>query len=177
MVKIFNKMKNYNCPICNKSGLEDYRKKEIKCPNCGSDLSVFVEIKQTTKRCHKLKIAIFATFFTASIFIIFLILSLNKTNENLNASLDRNIVLSDSLVIKAKIIKHLNDSIDSIQQTQVGNQDNIAKYYIVKKGDSFCRISYTLFRTEKFAKDIAELNGKDLRSLIFPGTKLLIPQN
>jgi len=170
------KMENYNCPICNKPGLEDYRKKEIKCPNCESDLSVFVDIKQTTTKGRKLKIEFFAVFYVAASLIIFLILSLNRTNAKLDSSFARNVGLSDSLVIKAKIIKHLNGRIDSIHHAQVSNQDSISNYYSVKKGDSFCKISYTLFGTYKFAKDIAELNGKDLRSLIFPDTKLLIPK-
>jgi DNA-directed RNA polymerase subunit RPC12/RpoP len=170
------KMKSYNCPICNKPGLEDYRKKEIICPNCESDLSVFVDIKQTITRSRKLKIALFAVFFVATSLIIFLILSLDKSNAKIDSSFALHVELSDSIVVKEKIIKQLSDSIISIQQAQVGNQDSIAEYYIVKKGDSFCRISYTLFGTEKYAKDIAELNGKDLRSLMFPDTKLLIPQ-
>ena len=170
------KIENYDCPICNKPGLEDYRRKEIKCPNCESDLSVFVDIKQTITRDRKLKIAIFAVFCVATSFIIFLILSFNKTQENLNASLAQNVKLSDSVVIKENIIKQLNDSISLIRQAVVGNNGSTMNYYIVKKGDSFCQISYKLFGTEELAKEIAELNEKTLTTLIFPDTKLLMPQ-
>lgn len=176
MVKKNTSMKNYNCPICNKPGLEDYSKKKIECPGCGSDLGVFVNLKQTTFIGDKLKIAIFTTFAFASILSILLILSLINSNENLNSSIVRSDELSDSLTIMKKTIIQLNDSIKSIQQAEVTNQDSITNYYVVKRGDSFCRISYKLFGSEQYAKDIAELNGKDLSALIFPDTKLLIPQ-
>lgn len=169
-------MKNYNCPICNHPGLEDYSKKKIKCPVCGSDLDVFIDLKHTTIKGKKLKIAIFTTFSIASILSILLILSLINSNENLNYSIVRRNELSDSLAIKDLIIIQLNDSIKSIRQAQIADHDSASKYYIVKRGDSFCLISYKLFGTEKYAKDIAALNGKDLSTLIFPDTKLLIPQ-
>lgn len=169
-------MKNYNCPICNKSGLEDYREKKIECFGCGSDLSIFVDLKLTSTRYKKLKIAILTTSGISSILIIFLILAFVKTNVILNSSLVRNIELTDSIVIKEKIITLLNDSIKSFQQAKLDSQDRISNYYIVKRGDSFCLISYNLFGTEKYAKDIAELNGKNMSEIIFPNTKLLIPQ-
>ena len=169
-------MKNYNCPICNHPGLEDYSKKKIECPVCGSDLDVFIDLKHTTNKGEKLKIAIFTTISIASILSILLILSLVKSNENLNSSIVRSDELSDSLAIKEYIIIQLNDSIKSIRQAQIADHDSTSKYYIVKRGDSFCLISYKLFGTEKYAKDIAALNGKDFSTLIFPDTKLLIPQ-
>ena len=107
MVKKNTSMKNYNCPICNKPGLEDYSKKKIECPGCGSDLGVFVNLKQTTFIGDKLKIAIFTTFAFASILSIFLLLSLVKSNENLNSSIVRSDELSDSLTIMKKTIIHL----------------------------------------------------------------------
>lgn len=170
-------MRNYNCPICNKPGLEDYSKKKIECPSCGSDLSVFVDLKQATTRGNKLIIIILTTFAITSIFIFFLILSLVNTSEKLYSSLVRNNELFNSVVAKEKVVALLSDSIKSIQQAQVADLDSISNYYIVKRGDSFCLISYKLFGTEKYAKDIAELNGKNLSTLIFPDTKLLIPQN
>jgi len=169
-------MKNYDCPICNKPGLEDYSKKKTECPGCGSDLGVFIDLKQTTIRENKMKVAMFSTFGIASILSIFLILSLVNSNKNLHSSTARSNELSDSLVIKEKTIIQLNDSIKSIQQAKVTDHGSISNYYIVKRGDSFNRISYKLFGNEKYAQDIAELNGKDLSTLIFPGTKLLIPQ-
>ena len=169
-------MKNYNCPICDKPGLEDYSKKRIECPGCGSDLGVFIDLKQTTIRGNKYKIAIFTIIGFTSILSIFLIISLVKSNENLNSSLVRSNELSERLAITENTIIQLNDSLKSIQQAQVSNKDSISNYYVVKRGDSFCLISYKLFGTEKYAKDIAALNGKDLSTLIFPDTKLLIPQ-
>ena len=169
-------MKNYNCPICDKPGLEDYSKKRIECPGCGSDLGVFIDLKQTTIRGNKYKIAIFIIIGFTSILSIFLIISLVKSNENLNSSLVRSNELSERLAITENTIIQLNDSLKSIQQAQVSNKDSISNYYVVKRGDSFCLISYKLFGTEKYAKDIAALNGKDLSTLIFPDTKLSIPQ-
>lgn len=167
-------MKSYNCPVCNKSGLEDFRKKKIECPGCGSDLGVFAELKSSTFVSKKINIAIFSMFCIACALIIYLTLSLVRTKENLQLNLDENVKLLESIVKNREIIIQLNDSIESILQSNPDNQ--YVDLYIVERGDSFCKISYILFGTEKYAEDIAELNGKSINSLIFPDTKLLIPQ-
>lgn len=169
-------MNNYKCPICDKPGLEDFRKNETTCPNCDTDLSVFVDLKQTASKGYKFKflLVVLLCVFIPIIFLI--IITLSNTKKELNNSLTQNKQLTTSLASKATIIVQLEASIKSIQQVKVVEQEIVGNFYFVKRGDSFCSISYLLFGTEKYAKEIAELNGKDLTSIIFPGTKFIIPQ-
>ncbi len=73
----------------------------------------------------------------------------------------------------------LLDSIAKINETK-----NICKsaviesinneWYIVKKGDSFCKISKQLYGNESNYKEIIQLNNLTESTLLFPGDSLRI---
>jgi hypothetical protein len=40
----------FNCPVCNKAGLPDYRATQTICPQCNSDLKPFLLIHSISKK-------------------------------------------------------------------------------------------------------------------------------
>ena len=157
-------MNNYKCPICEKAGLEDFRNKEIVCPACNSDLSIFVTINNNVKNSNKYIFILIACLCVATATTL-IFYSSSSTRIELKE-------LKSQLVKNEQIIIQLNDSINNIQQPK----QIVENVYTVTKGDSFCKISSRLFGSEKYAKKIAELNNKGINSKIFPGSKLKIPQ-
>lgn len=47
---------NTKCPVCGKTGIDDYLNKDVKCPCCGSDLSIYRVIEQIPEEGHKTNI-------------------------------------------------------------------------------------------------------------------------
>lgn len=174
-------MKEHNCPVCGRPGLEDFRKKEILCPTCESDLSVFVALSQNTSKSNNYRNIIIASLMFALVTMLFLFYSSNKIKKELNVQLFENkqtiVHINDSLFENKQTITQLKDSIIDIQAKFSNIISEYDKYYYtVKAGDSFCLISYCIFGSERYAKEIAELNELNINSKIFPGAKFKIPQ-
>jgi len=77
----------------------------------------------------------------------------------------------------------LNDSIDKLNKKlppiEIDNLDNqllATDIYIVRKGDSFCRISKRLLKTETRYNEIVELNNLKKTSLLYEGDTLKVPK-
>ena len=101
-------------------------------------------------------------------------------NEQL-ASVGRNIQEKATLITEYvnKQIKLLNDSIvklnkkiESLRPDTMCIKDNI---YVVKKGDSFCKISKKILGSEKYYFRIAELNKLQETSILYVGDTLKMP--
>lgn len=165
-------MSNHKCPICDKIGLEDFRKHKVVCQNCGTDLSVFLELDRSIIKNKQSNMLLIFSILTL-IIMIFVAIELFKTRNSLNEKEQEYRKLSILQLKKNENISQLNDSINSI----MGRVRDSAKFiYTVKKGDSFCHISYLFFNTERFAHEIAQKNGKEINSIIYPGTELIIPK-
>ena len=167
-------MSKNKCPICDKPGLEDYRKKEIKCPSCDSDLGVFTGLQQITSKTNNYNLVIIILI-GVSILTIFLGVMFNNTKKELKNGLTQNMEFSKTVASNENTIKGLKHLVDSISQVKVVETNIAGSFYVVKSGDSFCKISTSLFNSEARAQEIAKLNGIDINSKIFAGTKLIIP--
>ena len=44
------------CPVCGKTGIPDFLNEDVKCPCCGSDLSIYRVIEQIPEEGHKTNI-------------------------------------------------------------------------------------------------------------------------
>ena len=48
--------KNTKCPVCGKTGIPDFLNDDVKCPCCGSDLSIYRVIENIPEEGQKFNI-------------------------------------------------------------------------------------------------------------------------
>ena len=175
-------MENRNtCPICNKIGIKDFLKEDVVCPCCGSDLSVYRKIDilseynnnfHKNESRHRWVIGISLIACSLFIFSTFLFSIYSKVRANTHQ-----LVLEVESLKKEKI--ELLDSIAKINETKNIYKSAVIEsinneWYIVKKGDSFCKISKQLYGNESNYKEIIQLNNLTESTLLFPGDSLRI---
>lgn len=158
------------CPVCGNPGIGDYYHNNVVCPTCGSDLSVFREIREKDKRnktgivlslAGLVAIVALAAFLTGRI--------VNQHNNGLVAEKDATISQLQANVgeLTAKIEEI--QAADNSKPVQEG-----AFLYTIRRGDSFCGISRRFYGTEKYYKELAEDNGLDIRTHLSIGQQLFI---
>ncbi|MCH5223733.1 MAG: LysM peptidoglycan-binding domain-containing protein [Muribaculaceae bacterium] len=170
------------CPICGKEGIPNFRKEDVVCPCCNSDLTVYHKIdgligtENTNNKTKKYKGLIFflgiLSIFVIGICIWFFILMANNSYK---------------VLALEKEVKCLSDSINSLHQ-KIVQQDNpidttgedIIDYapeelYIVKRGDSFCKISKNILGSESRYREIINLNNLNVSTILHEGDTLKIP--
>jgi hypothetical protein len=121
---------NHNCPVCNKSGLPDYTKSNVVCPQCNSDLKAFLLLDSiSTSKKGRLGIYTIKSLSLLAILLLGLFVKLNTTKNEVIAT---NIVLKDSISnLKFKVV-----AIEKIiaEHEIIESKDATVKY-VVKKGD------------------------------------------
>jgi hypothetical protein len=121
---------NHNCPICNKAGLPDYTKSEVICPQCNSDLKVFL-LLDSISTPKKERLGIYALKGLSLLAILFLSLFV-KSNFDKREILSINTVLNDSistLTIEKLALEKQKEELPKIENKE------ITVKYVVKKGD------------------------------------------
>ena len=152
------------CPICGKKGIPNYHKEDVVCPQCGSDLSIYrVVDKIPDKKGHVVWVASTIAAFIAAV-VLAVILVCGKSGNG--SSVDNNyIALQDS-------IKTLNSELSGLKTQESPSASGFS--YIVRKGDSFWRISQRMFGTGTKASAIAEVNNMSLHDVLNVGHTLII---
>lgn len=166
----------HTCPICGKVGLPDFHKEAVVCPCCGSDLSVYQKVHLLAHSSSKTNTHSWHTWSFWAINVIWAgtciglfckgtsdTQNAQKTIADLNAEL---YTLNDS-------INYLNTSLS--HQMNVDQSTAQLDCYIVRKGDSFCRISKHLYGTETRYQEIMELNQFNVDHILQRGDTLIIP--
>ncbi|WMI64101.1 LysM domain-containing protein [Aestuariibaculum sp. YM273] len=140
---------NYNCPICNKAGLPDYKTNYVICPQCNSDLKVFSLLNSISKR-NKSKIGIYLIISASVISIAFAGLLL-KAHYDKKELITKNLNLNDriSKIQITKIDKNKKEEVKSIQ-----NKKEASIRYIVKKGDCPYKIAQFFYNDGNKYKQI-----------------------
>ena len=154
------------CPICGKAGISDYKKEDVVCPACNTDLSIYRTIDKRNRN-HK-----FLQILSGIFFLI--IASLFFFRPTKQFDIKREGLFQDSINIMQSQVNLLRSQIDSLKG--LNNEGAKEFFYIVTKGDSFSKISRRFYHTEKYASEIASLNGLSLNSIIHPEMKIKIPQ-
>lgn len=170
---------SHQCPICGKEGIPDFRQEIVVCPCCGSDLTIYKKLREVTEEGYStpkidsekkrgltaLICILFVVIFLLSGYIIFV--------KNYNDG-----ILKEKKELTHQIIV-LQDSIQriSIQMTEGTKNINVGQFriYIVKKGDSFRRISHKFFGTEQRFDEIAAFNNLEGTAIIHTGDTIKIP--
>ena len=159
-----------NCPVCGKAGLPDYRKEEVICPACDTNLKayrLFNKIEKTQKsKINWVLLAILPLLIILPLLFIFF-------RENHYGKLQYQ--YNERIAL-------LNDTISSLREEKMGDvykepvvKQDTAFIYTIKPGDSFCRISLKIYGTERHARNIAETNQMKLSSKLFAGKEIIIP--
>ena len=163
-------MEKLVCPVCGNPGIGDYYHDNVVCPTCGSDLSVFREIREKEKRNKTGIILSLVGLVVLTAMAAFLTgIFVNKHNTELVAEKDATISQLQTNVgeLSAKI-----EDIQKDNSTKPAQQGSFV--YTIRKGDSFCGISRRFYGTEKFFKDLAEDNGLNVGSHLSVGQQLII---
>jgi hypothetical protein len=164
-----------DCPICKKSGLPDFYKSRVVCPQCNSDLYSFTLIGESNKLYLKERRKSLLLLAILSVVVIALIFSLlyhqpnssNKSEKPLSQNIDSLSNKFDSILIcKNEEIKVLKVSL---------NLKEVGYFpYVVKKGDNLSRIAYIFYNDWSLYKQIKVDNNLDEDYVIHPLDTLLI---
>lgn len=160
---------NYNCPVCKKAGLPDFKKKEVICPQCNTDLKPFLLLDSITKS-RKEKLGIYAFIGLSLTSILFLGLFL-KSNSEKSEVIATNIALSDS-------ISNLKSKGVIIEEPKEDHQIIEPKYvtvnYVVKKGDYPYKIAQFFYNDGNKYKKIEADNNLEQPYTLKVGQILII---
>ncbi|MBC8147803.1 MAG: LysM peptidoglycan-binding domain-containing protein [Bacteroidetes bacterium] len=162
-----------NCPICQKTGLSDYRIEPTVCPQCNSDLKGYAIIHEATitrkKTIKKQRII----FLSTSIFLLLIILGLVYMPFQSSFQSESLIHVQDSLNLMKAQLSQKNDELQDIKaQTSAVNEIQI--HYVVKSGDNLSKIAFFFYGDWEMYKEIEAVNNLIPRSKIFPNDTLLI---
>ncbi|MFL5765940.1 MAG: LysM peptidoglycan-binding domain-containing protein [Bacteroidia bacterium] len=147
-----------NCPVCNKTGLPDYRTEAVVCPQCNSNLKAFKLLsglfahKPTTKRSF-ISIGIIGVLF---ILLLWQFLSNQKT-ETTKTTLDQvptNTVADSSEFYKKRITELQNNL--AVKNSQ---QEESTVSYTIKKGDCLTKIALMFYNDWQRFEEIEKLNN------------------
>jgi len=128
-------MITHNCPVCGQSGLADFKRQHISCPQCNSDLKPYLilsAITKTDKRKNRLSLLLIVfSVLIISISILFIKRGIDTKND-LELYKNQIVQLEDSVVSLNTKNQSLANKIIEIE-----NQTSQYKYvrYTVKKGD------------------------------------------
>lgn len=161
----------FNCPICNKAGLPDYRIQETICPQCNSDLKPYMMLHSVIKaRSRKLQIVLFSSIALLFVLSGIFIYKLKKRNENLR-------VVQSNLVAAQDSIKTLNVSLSKNEVNQEGpiiEPKEVTLIYKVKRGDCLGKIAQLFYNDHLLYRKIAEDNNLEEPFLLNVGQSLTI---
>lgn len=176
--------KRTKCPVCYKEDIPNFIDTEVVCPCCDTDLSIYRKINAlssndnsevgTSEKFNRIFWLI--SISTITVVILGFSLLLNNMTTKYKTSI---LELEDSKIS----IQKDNDSLKSINSNlgakikELENKINLPTVnntYIVKKGDSFCKISRDLYGTEARSNEIATFNNMRTSNIIHIGDTLKV---
>ena len=120
----------HNCPVCNTSGLSDYTKSNVVCPQCNSDLKAFL-LLDSISASKKGKLGSYAIIGLSLLAILCLGLFV-KSNNKKNELLATKIALIERISkLETKKVAVENPKIEA----EIIESKDVTVKYVVKKGD------------------------------------------
>ena len=168
-------MDKTKCPICNKTGIPDFLKEDVVCPCCNSDLSVYRKLyalrqnQQAGTKSRWLKYVLCPFVLIALNIGLWAYFSSSQKPEDL-------LSLKEQISQKNNEIVQLTDSIQKLT-TVISRKEkptNSTLWYVVRRGDSFCKISKIFLGTESDYMEIVKLNGLQNDAILQPGDSIRI---
>ena len=158
-------MTETNCPICNKSGLPNYKIIPTICPQCNSDLKGFLLVERALK--EKRMTFNKGILITVSIFIVIMIVLYSIQPHDKKSQIpdvNQNI---DSVTI-------LKDSLLKLQKKTSVEPEKVMFRYVVKKGDNLSKIAYSFYNDWAMYKQIMLDNNIKDDAILMPNDTLII---
>ncbi|HAD34994.1 MAG TPA: hypothetical protein DCF44_10975 [Chitinophagaceae bacterium] len=121
-----------NCPICNKAGLPDYKKNNVVCPQCNSDLKAFMLLNSISQP-QKSKIGTYVIIGVSLLSIAFLGMFL-QSNSDKKELIAKNFVLNDS-ISKIQNVNVKEETQKENEQKPIVENIEVSIKYKVKKVD------------------------------------------
>jgi hypothetical protein len=166
---------DFNCPVCNKSGLPDYTKIQTICPQCNSDLKAFFLLHSISKPKSS-KTILFGLGGVAIIVCVFAILYFNSVsdkkqivNENLNTVLQ----FQDSI----KMIHLATEKEQKLQTETKSSKKEIVIQYKIRNGDCLSMIAESFYCDWRMYKKIETDNNLKQPYILKIGQILIIKLN
>ena len=159
----------YNCPICDKGGLPDFRVVPTSCPQCNTDLRGFILIEQIKKdhelRLNKQKWLYIPISMILLISLVSIIIFKPQKNN----------IDSPSAFVNKDSTMYFKQKVDSINSILVQHEQNlVTTKYIVKKGDNLSKIAYIFFGDWSKYKQIMIDNNLTENDKLMPYDTLII---
>ena len=171
------------CPVCGKNGIPNFHSEDVVCPCCGSDLSIYHNLNELFCNDTNVPVTIKHHKYIMMSLVLTIVVLFAIGGCMLTGSLKRHTTLmqkTDELKAQTSILTdsiiNLNKTLASLKSTSTKNTGKEYETYIVKKGDSICKISFKLYGTEKRYKEIAILNNLDVnaKTTLHPGDSLKV---
>jgi len=147
----------YNCPVCNKAGLPDFKIVETSCPQCNANLKAFMVLNSLAlpQSQNINKITLLFLVILLSIFGIYIYNS-STTENTLEKKFEiQSIYLKDS-------IKLYKDSVGALQnhlKDKTSHSSYVIIKYRVKDGDYPAKIAAMFYNDWKMYTEIEAFNN------------------
>jgi nucleoid-associated protein YgaU len=147
-----------NCPVCNKTGLPDFKTEEVICPQCNSNLKAFKLLSgMSARRPGSNKAYVYIG--TISILVVILLWQIlrNNTHPSSQGELSQapQIVSFDSTKAYKERIRELEDSLSAKNSVQ-----GVATVsYSIKKGDCLSKIAQMFYNDWRRFDEIEKINN------------------
>ena len=145
-------MERNKCPICDKTGISDFLNEDVVCPCCNSDLRIYRKIHLFSTNTNESPKNKWSIVFVLLLVIVLAIVGLRYTK--LSEFQEQIACMKTQLVSKS-------------------NKEN-SHWYVVKPGDSFCKISRIFYGTETKYETIMKLNNLKSNTILQPGDSIRI---
>lgn len=178
-------METIKCPVCGNPGISDYKKEDVICPHCGSDLKIYHTVSELSEEnvssddsVKKYKIMSVVLPIASAIIAIGAMYLMYPNSANVN---DNTTILAE----KDREIIALNDSISALNAqilkfTTATTKDNYVNYVVVHNDGPWIIVKKIFgYRTDwdRVAQRIAKDNGIESLKLVHPGQILKINSN
>lgn len=168
-------IKHIKCPVCGKVDIPDYHKEDVVCPSCGSDLSVYRMLYEYQESNANPSKPIWKVLTVCSLIVAIILAGLFLYEKDNNAKV---ISTANSMRDSMAIIQNQIVSMERIMaKAEKGSSKStvvLEDVYVVKRGDSFCKISKNIFGSEQKYKQIAKANNLSVYSILHVGDTLKI---
>lgn len=166
-----------NCPVCNKSGLPNFRSEPVVCPQCNSDLKGYMVLEKTNKT-HKTTVRKQRNLSVVAIFLIFIIAVVFILTSKQKSTLSVPVTTKQDSTINILQTRVLNQEqkIKELQTSNLNKQSADYKY-VVKNGDNLSKLAYIFYNDWQEYTRIEKDNNLTSGELIHPGDTLIIKLN
>lgn len=158
---------SYKCPVCGSSGLRNYKKEHIICPQCDTDLKPYMLLSNLLKKNRNSYVVSSALIILT---ILIIILGTFLLNENNNGN-------SLKATVPVDTVKYYNNQIKKLE-TALDNSSKKSKIitinYTIRSGDNLTGIAESFYNNWRKYKLIAQRNNIHPPYILKPGQKIKI---